>query len=166
MKWSDDITHLMDMNLSKLLETVEGRGAWRAAVYGVAKSLTQLSDWTTMCDSPTTTPPDQVFTVAYFCTFCFQLNLGLSPPHKPLNSAYLKTWANIQSRMCCLIRCPENWQIELDTFLSGSLSYFSEFSQLPVTYCLLFAIKENIFLFDFEIFLNSEDCPFCSGLSN
>ena len=44
MKWSDDITHLMDMNLSKLLETVEGRGAWRAAVYGVAKSLTQLSD--------------------------------------------------------------------------------------------------------------------------
>ena len=44
MKWLDSITELMDMNLSKLLEIVEDRGAWWAAVYGVAKSQTQLSD--------------------------------------------------------------------------------------------------------------------------
>ena len=44
MKWLDNITDLMDMNLSKLLEIVEDRGAWWAAVYGVAKSQTQLSD--------------------------------------------------------------------------------------------------------------------------
>ena len=36
----------MDMNLSKLRETVEDRDAWRAAVHGVSKSRTQLSDWT------------------------------------------------------------------------------------------------------------------------
>ena len=44
MRWLDSITNLVDMNLSKLRETVEDRGAWRAIVHRVAKSQTQLSD--------------------------------------------------------------------------------------------------------------------------
>ena len=47
IRWLDSIINSMDMNLSKLWEIVEDRGAWDTAVHGVTKSQTWLTDWTT-----------------------------------------------------------------------------------------------------------------------
>ena len=48
MRWFDSIRNSMEMNLSKLQETVEDKGAWHAAVQGVTRSLKRLGDGTTI----------------------------------------------------------------------------------------------------------------------
>ena len=52
MWWLDGFTDLMDMSLSELRELVMDREVWRTAIHGVAKSRTQLSDWSDLIWSP------------------------------------------------------------------------------------------------------------------
>ena len=128
MRWLDGITDSMGMNLSKLQEFVTDREAWHAAIHGVAKRRTQLSDWTelnnTLPLSQLTIPPSLIwlaflhrnsFPKGPLWSSCYQVQtrvrvLPCSTFHEFLRltghfSLFKKFYWNIVDLQCCIILC-------------------------------------------------------------
>ena len=74
MRWLDGITDLMDMSLSEIRELVVDRKAWRAAIHGVTKSLTQLSDLTELNIFTVLTYPSRSRESLSFYSYCISFN--------------------------------------------------------------------------------------------
>ena len=100
MRWLDSITDSMDTNLSKLQEIVKHREAWRAAVHGLAKNWTRLSDWTA-----TTTKNPQIDKKMCVCV-CVCVCWGR--PERAFLGFYLeKTFGHRKNILDVPLRCVE-----------------------------------------------------------
>ena len=119
VRWLDGVIDLMDMSLSKLQEIVKDRETWHAAVSGVAKSWTPLSNWTTQCGASLKV---KVF-IAYWClTPCDPMDC--SPPGSSVHGI-------LQARILEWVAIPFSRGIFPTQGWNLGLLHFRQTSELP-----------------------------------
>jgi len=121
MRWLDDITDSIDMSLSKVQELAMDREAWHAAVHGVAKSRTQLSDWTELTENLNDTDVLILmcwkcawFVVLIFCILLFVQATWPTPVLLPGKIPWMEEPGRLQSMG--LRRVGHDWATSLSLF--------------------------------------------------
>ena len=118
MRWLDSITNSVGMTMSKLQEMVKDRAAWSAAVHGVAKSPTQLSDWTTR-----RTDCGHSHSVANYPLYWDKTPLIMSPVlYELMNSSSLVGG----NRHCCWPRVSTGSLLFSGVLFAGSSSFLTQ----------------------------------------